>query len=285
MRTSTIRLIALTALVSASLTGLPSPARAEQRQPSPVGKSFGSGDVQAAVGGAAGLTYCNADDLAHAGDLPPDRPCMVNATQAYAQASAEAIGSVTLFGSTKSLAVATSATIADGTTTMELVVTAFGTVVADVTHTGVTVSESKVFEEHKSYGILGVSVDVTGEVAATVSARIGGGAISNGIQVTVTPTIDAIVVGSAGVSALCASAGVDGSIDALDIQAPTSLSVSVANGQLTYGVISNLDYAVLDGDLKVKASVCGVSESETIASYSGTSGRLSLDNDSGTLSL
>lgn len=287
MKSSSFGLFALTAL---AVTGSASAARADMTT-NPFNESFGSGDVQAALAGQGTAVYCNASELALAGKrgacvqmvstsnggevcvqwAPLYPECMVRATQEYGRTIAAVTGSMTVFGTTKNISVETSAITADGMSSMELVVTAFGSTLIDTTRSGVRFVAPAVFEAKKTYGIAGVSVGVTGVVAATIGGEIGGGTIANGIQVVVTPTIDATLEASTDVDVECASAGVDGSIDIFDVQVPTNLDVTYANNTIGYGVDATLDYTVLSGDLSVSACLCGVCDSHTIASYGGFS--------------
>lgn len=290
-------------LPALALTSLAGTARASSTGV-PFEQSFGSGDVKVGFSGYAGLTYCDAQQLAAAGTVKcaekisfpyggstciawkivhPE--CMVSASQTYAQAKATGSGWVELFDKNKSIAVTSSATTADGASAMRFTVDAFGTTLIDETRSEIPVGVGASFGSDESYSMLGVSIKVNGEVGAWIGATIGGGAITDGVRLTVTPTITAGVEASASVGAACASAGIEGNIDALDLQLPTDLDVAYSGGQLIYGIDADFDYSVLSGKLKVTAEVCGSGDSKTIASYGGWSGGFGVLHTTGTLAL
>lgn len=297
--------LGLFVLPALALTTFAGTARADYMGQS-FDQSFGSGSVEAGFSGSAGLTYCDDQQLAEAGTrlsclLKFTDPftgstkclmwkvahpeCMVDASQAYAQAEATGSGWVDLFGNKKSITATARATTADGASALRFTVNAFGTTLIDESRSQIPVGVGASFGEDRSYSIASVSVKVKGEVGAWIGAYLGGGAITNGVRLTATPTINAGVEASASVGALCASASIEGNLDALELSLPTNLDVAYSGGLLTYGIDSDFDYSVLSGKIKAKACVCGACESTTIASYNGWSGGFGILNAGGTLSL
>lgn len=293
--------LASVAVACLALTGFARTARAEYTGASS-DDSFGGGDVSAGYSASAGLTYCNATDLANAKTnlvcviknpltdqcvlkIPKDFRCYVGATQTYASASASGSGWVDLFDDKESVSVRASAITSDGQSSMNFNVTAFGSTLINESQANIPVGVGASFGASKSYSIVGISVKVKGEVGAWIGAYLGGGAIADGFQLNVTPTITAGVDASASVGALCASAGIDGDIDALDLQVPSKLKIAYTGGQLTYGIGADFDYSLLSGKLKVKACACGACDSTTIASYGGWSGSFPIFNASSSMSL
>lgn len=291
---------ALLALTSLAVTSLASTARADHQGFS-INNSLGSGDVQASYFAEAGLTSCNATNLAGASTLvpvpgctlpapfcprvPQDPLCMVDATEEYASVDAQGGGGVTLFGDQRSLWVALSATTADGASSMNITVVGFGLTLLDQGFSTVPIGYGISYGAEKDFSVAGVSVKVDGEANAWIGATLGGGAITDGFEVTATPTITVGVDASARAGVSCASAGIDGSVDVLDLTVPSSFSLAYSGGTLTFGVDSSFDYSALSGSLDVSACLCGECASDTIASYGGFNGSYSIYNASGSLSL
>lgn len=297
MKTQKPVLVTVAALAALAVTGAASTARADQL-PYSNSNSFGSGNVSASYDVGADLVYCSAAELAEKTKVcqsilgikfcyyTSENPeCLVNASEQYAKASAYGTASLTVFGTTESIYVSPSATTSDGSSSLNFYATAFGTTLINSSATSIPIGFSPSFGASKDFSIVGIKVKVEAEASAFIGGTLSGGAISNGFALTVTPTISAGLDASASVSVLCASAGIEGNVDLLDLELPSTLSVAYSSGTLKYGLNSAFQYTLLDGSLKVRACLCGACDGTTIASYSGYSGNFSLVNVSSSLSL
>jgi len=131
--------------------------------------------------------------------------------------------------------------------------------------------------------LLGVKIKLKGKVSGGVGLTVDPSFGADGIGVTATPFTNAYAKVSASVGASCASVGVEGSLTAIDLEVPSSVSASFDAGGMEYAVASDYDLHAIDGKIKVKLKVCGVKESKTLAKFKGARLAGGLLHTSGTL--
>lgn len=142
------------------------------------------------------------------------------------------------------------------------------------------------FHADDSIHLLGVKISLdgkaTGELGVDVTPALQNGAI----VLTADPYVGAYGDVDAHVGVACAGVGVSGSLTALDVHAPVSVSATIGAGNaLDYDVTGSYSLHTLDGKLKVKLSYCGSSDSKTLVDFDGFTAGSTFLNKSGTLSL
>jgi hypothetical protein len=186
--------------------------------------------------------------------------CDPDADELYSEIAAEGDAWVEISNYEQSLADIRFAmeTVDDNPTTFSQYVSVLGVVVRDKRgESAVTFSYGKSFSKSKSYGFHGFSIKVKANAQAEIGIQIEGSLHPlSYIEIRPTPFATAHATASASVSALCASAGVRGSVDLLDVSVPSRMKLDWSGNPMVADIESDLKYKLPDGSLSVYLDIC-----------------------------
>ena len=135
------------------------------------------------------------------------------------------------------------------------------------------------FSKNKSIDVGPVSVSVRGKANAVAGVMINGGAGQDYVALFGEPFINVGGSASASLGGLCASAGVEGSLNLLYVGLPLVLTLDLE--ERTWEADVGTSYDLPEGDVSVFVNICGAKYSESIVDFDFGGGHLDLFEQSG----
>lgn len=123
-------------------------------------------------------------------------------------------------------------------------------------------------EANTTFMLAFVPVTISGDVTGTLGMNASVTA-SGGVELGLTPYANLAASASVGVGALCASAGVRGSLDLIDVSLPTTLGLESANCGVDIALDSDLELSTMSGSIEVYVNYCVDEWSDELVSWDG----------------
>lgn len=111
---------------------------------------------------------------------------------------------------------------------------------------------------------LTVKGSVDGELGVDGSVSIG-----DGLTFGLTPYANLSASASVGVGLACASAGVQGSVDLLDVAMPNEVTFDIKGCGFSVDIESSLEMTTMSGSIGLYAELCGIEWEEELVSWDG----------------
>lgn len=232
-----------------------------------IDESHGNSYVEAGFYAAARATVCGMGGGA-------DSYC--NSVPAHDERVAEVVaygrGTVELFGLSKYASVTARGRDVDGIKSTYAKIYAIGQTLHEEERDAIYITRILAFQKSKSVGVGGLTVTVRGTATFIAGIALNGDMNAERLLVTGEPFADAVVSASASIGVACANAKIKGSIMAAHVGLPTTLELTFGD-DIDYRLDVDLDYRLMDGDIKVKLNYCLGDASKTLVSYNGWRGR------------
>ncbi len=112
-----------------------------------------------------------------------------------------------------------------------------------------------------------IPITVSGDVTGTLALSGQLTTLSGGVELGLTPSATLTAGASAGVGVLCASAGVRGELNLIEVAAPGTLKVQSASCGVRGAIEGDVELSSMSGSVEVYAEACGLSWSKTLAEW------------------